>query len=274
MKYNVKTGEVEGSAEEIAKLIGMKEKADPEPEKERYEPEKVEVAYQLEPEPSVVTKVVDKVVCRNNTIGQKRNRQRTIWTAEEDKLLKELYDKGKPRAHIARKLKRTIASVVVRACNTGIAKNAPAINRQKKGQYMIRRKSSAFNDFCRDRIKSLTAQGVHPNDAMKIAANDYNRGKEKLKGTTAEFPKFESVNEQYTDLLKDIVKHCSEKNGILTLKQDGYCFGIERWSHWRKFMAEFLTKSSIISDALGIKNRWKQVDTYLVYGGAHYDYTK
>jgi len=113
-----------------------------------------------------------------------------------------------------------------------------------------------FRQFLKERKAHYTKAGLTNKEAFRAATKDWTMNKY---GTaTKKFPALNTINEQLQDILKDITRHVIHSKGKMTIKDDAYALGIENAETWKRFVAEFITKSSQISQYFGMPNKFKQ----------------
>lgn len=307
VKYNAKTGEVEGSVDEIAQIMGLTKEVKTEAVNKEtttssvaglkfggygWTPEQDQYLLDALKNNTFNAKKAEKVLGNSNgsihnrvKLLQAKNNLPTVpiqsrvsvgWTAEQDKIIKEEYSKdlSVPIDYELLQVKmpeRSRKQIQDRAHTLGVADKG----RSRRGSSTFyKKRPNEFSAFKSQRVKELIKHGANYFDAMKQANNEWTKmhGKQKVFVKPAEevsivenFPKFSLLSSGFETVLESLVRNLIANGGKISFPNAGYSLGIEDGSHWRDFVAEFISKTPTISAYFGVQNKFKhekENDTY------------
>ena len=119
--------------------------------------------------------------------------------------------------------------------------------------------------FIGSRAGHLMANDVHlsRSDALRRASDEWNTQGFKKNVINAEekkskpFLKFESVNSQYDTILQGIINNVIKNKGEIKYNDVNYSLDIKDIYLWHDFIAEFMSKSHLISAYFNVENKFK-----------------
>jgi len=123
--------------------------------------------------------------------------------------------------------------------------------------------------FIGSRAGHLMANDVHLSriDALRRASDEWNTQGFKKNVINAEdnaeekkskpFLKFESINSQYDVILQGIIKNVIKNKGEIKYNDVNYSLDIKDIYLWHDFIAEFMSKSHLISAYFNVENKFK-----------------
>ena len=119
--------------------------------------------------------------------------------------------------------------------------------------------------FICSRAGHLMKNNVHlsRSDALRRASDEWNTQGFKKNVINAKekkskpFLKFESINSQYDTILQGIINNVIKNKGEIKYNDVNYTLDLSDYRQWHDFIAEFMSKSHLISAYFNVENKFK-----------------
>lgn len=165
-----------------------------------------------------------------------------FWSDEDVRRLGELFAQGYTCPQIAKELGRS-----PKAVNIKVTK----LRRDEPGKYMLRRRPNG------SALVKASGAPVAEVRGKIFAAGD-------------ERPRFEALSKENEELFYAFLRRMASTKGSMTLKSEGYFFGLMTVSAWHEFLSRFEAVAGRVAAYLGVPNeffvRVNGTVKYLKYG--------